>query len=155
MSSRRHYSSTRSLYHTRSPRRGLCCSNRGEAGESAQLPDLWVAATPISSLSIRHIFAEGSGHPGNSQASGQNHLRHLLIQFTIRLRTVTWLPEGGGKRSRHLPAHIFIPAPQRTPVLRQESWIQVLPCEDLANTSRYHIKYFADDILIVNKSGQN
>jgi hypothetical protein len=154
MSSRRHYSSTRSLYDTHSPRRSLHFINRGEAGEPAQLPDLWVAATPISSLTARCVFTGGSGHPGNSQAPGQNRLQHLLVQLTIRLRTVTWLPEGGGKHSRHLPAHIFIPAPQRTPVLRQESWIQVLPCEDLANTSRYHIRYFADDILIV-KSGQS
>ena len=154
MSSRRHYSSTRSLYDTHSPRRCLHCINQGEAGEPIQLPDLRVAATPVSSPSIRLVPTEAGGHPGNSQAPGQNWLQ-LLVQFTIRLRTVTWLPEGGRKHLRNLPAHIFLPVPQRTPVLRQESWIQVLPCYDLFNTSRYQVRYFADDILIVHKSGQD
>ena len=153
MSSRRHYSSTRSLYDTHSPRRSLHYIKRGEAGDPAQLSDLRVAATPVSSLTARHIFTGGSDHLGDSQASGQNRLQQIQVQLVIRLRTITWLPEGGGRYLRHLIAHIFIPAPQRTPVLRQESWIQVLHREDLTNASRYHIRYFADDILIVNKSG--
>ena len=154
MSSRRHYSSTSSLYDIHSPRRRLPhCIRRFGAGDPAQLFDLRVAATPISGLIVRHILTGESGHLDNLQASRQNHPQQVQIQLVIRLRTITWLPEGGERHPRLLAAHIFMPVPQRTPVLRQESWTQILHCEDLTYASRQNLRYFADDILISNGSG--
>ena len=154
MSSRRHYSSTSSLYDIHSPRRRLPhCIRRFGAGDPAQQFDLRVAATPVSGLIIRHIITGESGRLGNLQAPGQCHPQQVQIQLVIRLRTITWLPERGERHPRLLTAHIFIPIPQRAPVLRQESWIQILHNEDLTNASRQNLRYFVDDTLIVNGSG--
>ena len=157
MSSRRHYSSTGGLYDIHSLRRCLPqCYRRFGAGDPIQQFGLRVAAIPVSDLVIRHnlnLITRESGRLGNIQAPNLCHPQQVQSQLVIRLRTITWLPERGERHPRLLTAHIFIPIPQRTPVLRQESWIQILHYEDLTSASRQNLRYFADDILILNESG--
>ena len=156
MSSRRHYSSTGGLYDIHSPRRRLPqCGRRFGAGDPIQQFGLRVAAIPVSDLVIRHnlnLITRESGRLGNIQAPNPCHPQQVQSQLVIRLRTITWLPERRERHSRLLTAHIFVPIPQRAPVLRQESWIQILHTEDLINAGGQNLRYFADDILILNGS---
>ena len=157
MSSRRHYSSTGGLYDIHSPRRCLPqCDRRFGAGDPIQQFGLRVAAVPVSDLIIRHnlnLIIGESGQLGDLQAPNLSHPQLVQSQLVIRLRTITWLPERRERHPRLLTAHIFVPIPQRAPVLRQESWIQILYTEDLINVGGRSLRYFADDTLILNGSG--
>ena len=156
MSSRRHYSSTGGLHDIHSPRRCLPqCNKRFGFGNPIQQFGFRVAAISVSDLIIRHnlnLITRESGQLGNIQAPNLCHPQQAQSQLVIRLRTITWIPERRESHPRLLTAHIFIPVPQRVPVLRQESWIQILYTEDLINAVGQNLRCFADDILILNGS---
>ena len=156
MSSRRHYSSAGGLYDIHSIRRCLPqCNRRFRSGDPLQQFGFRIAATPVSDLIIQHNFnlvTRESGRLGNIQAPNLCHLQQAQSRLIIRLRTITWIQERREDHPRFLTAHIFIPTPQRAPVLRQESWIQTLYTEDSINAVARNLRCFADDILILNGS---
>ena len=156
MSSRRHYSSAGGLHDTCSPRRCLPQYNGHlGSGDPFQQFGLRVAAISASDLIIRHnlnFITRESCQLGNIQAPDLHHPQHVQSQLVVRLRTITWIPERRESHPRLLTAHIFIPTPQRTPVLRQESWVQILYTEDLINAVSQDLRCFADGILILNGS---
>ena len=156
MSSRRHYSSAGGLHDIHSTRRCLPqCNRRFRSGDLLQQFGFRVAAIPVSDLIIQHnlnLVTRESGRLGNIQAPNLCHPQQVQSQLIVRLRTITWISERRESHPRLLTAHIFIPIPQRVPVLRQESWIQILYTEDLINAVSQNLRRFADDILILNGS---
>ena len=142
MSSRRHYLSTGAphLIDLHSIRRCIPQCDVLVYSEILQRPGFRIAATPVSGLRIQHSLQEPS----------LRRLQQTKSRLIIRLRTATWIPEREEDHRRSFVAYIFVPTPQRVPVLRQESWDQTLYTEDSVNTVAYNLRHFADDILILN-----
>ena len=158
MSSRRQYSSGGCSYDIPSPRRCLPRIYNRTASSGQHNPyGQHVAAISTSEPTSRYIIhfsTQGKNHlcvNKNSTTRHHQRIRQIQSQLTVRLRTITWLPRKKEIHHQRSVLHIFIPTAQKTPVLRQESWTQILYTDDLITAVNCDIRYFADDILIFGR----
>ena len=158
MSSRRQYSSGGCSYDIISPRRCLpIIYNHTASSSNHNTSRQYVAAILTSEPANRyniHFSTQVKNHPCVDRiptTRQHQHICQVRSQFTVRLRTITWLPRKKEVHHQRSVAHIFIPTVQKIPVLRQESWTQTLFTDDLITAFNCDIRYFADDTLIFSK----
>ena len=153
MSSRRQYSSRGCTYDILSPRRCLpsIYNHTAPSGNHNTYGQYVVATTTRYNIH----FSTPVKNPlcVNEDSTTQQHQRICQVrnQLTGRLRTITWLPRKKEIHHQRSVSHIFIPAIQKTPILRQESWTQILYTDGSITAVGCDIRVFADDTLIFGK----
>ena len=133
MSSRRQYSSGGCSYDIPSPRRGLLRTYNHAApsdnhNANGQQTTAILTSAPSASYNI-HFSTQVTNHfcvDESSTTYQHQRICQVRSQLSVHLRTITWLPRKKETYQQRSVLHIFIPITQKTPILRQESWTQLI-----------------------------